>query len=143
MWILLKQETVSGSGISWTICKSAPHSRQITMPVPHRSVFLQAGCPSCCPTNSIKAPLSMNISKQEQNRCFSQIIHISDIISVNQWFPSISDNGPKAISREVCGSTSENFLKSHRNQLLCTLNTNLLMPRLIYKQCNLTQNGLH
>ena len=28
---LLKQETVSGSGISWAICKSAPHSRQITM----------------------------------------------------------------------------------------------------------------
>ena len=28
IWILLKQETVSGSGISWTICKSAPRSRQ-------------------------------------------------------------------------------------------------------------------
>ena len=27
-WILLKQETVSGSGISWAICKSAPRSRQ-------------------------------------------------------------------------------------------------------------------
>jgi len=30
IWILLKQETVSGSGISWAICKSAPRSRQIT-----------------------------------------------------------------------------------------------------------------
>ena len=39
IWILLKQETVSGSGISCAICKSAPRSRQITMPVPHRSVF--------------------------------------------------------------------------------------------------------
>ena len=27
IWILLKQETVSGSGISWAICKSALHSR--------------------------------------------------------------------------------------------------------------------
>ena len=36
---LLKQETVSGSGISWAICKSAPCSRQITMPAPHHSVF--------------------------------------------------------------------------------------------------------
>ena len=27
------------SGISWAICKSAPRSRQITMPAPHRSVF--------------------------------------------------------------------------------------------------------
>ena len=39
IWILLKQETVSGSGISWAICKSAHHSRQITMPAPHHSVF--------------------------------------------------------------------------------------------------------
>ena len=28
IWILLKQETVSGSGISWAICKSAARSRQ-------------------------------------------------------------------------------------------------------------------
>jgi len=46
---------VSDSGISWAICKSAPRSRQITMPVPYHSVFLQAGCPSCRPTNSVKA----------------------------------------------------------------------------------------
>jgi len=49
------QETVSGSGISRAVCKSAPRSRQITTPVPHYSVFLQAGCPSCRPTNSVKA----------------------------------------------------------------------------------------
>ena len=45
---------MSGSGISWAVCKSAPHSRQITMPAPHYS-FLQAGCPSCRRTNSVKA----------------------------------------------------------------------------------------
>ena len=39
IWILLKQETVSGSGISWTICKTAPRSRQITTPAPHHSIF--------------------------------------------------------------------------------------------------------
>jgi len=39
IWILLKQETVSGSGISWAQCKSAPRSRQITMPATHHSVF--------------------------------------------------------------------------------------------------------
>jgi len=37
--ILLKQETVSGSGISRATCKSAPHSRQITTPAPNHSVF--------------------------------------------------------------------------------------------------------
>ena len=39
IWILLKQETVSGSGISLAICKSAPRSRQITTPAPYCSVF--------------------------------------------------------------------------------------------------------
>jgi len=34
IWILLKQETVSGSDISWAICKSALRSRQITVPAP-------------------------------------------------------------------------------------------------------------
>jgi len=52
---LLEQETVSGSGICWAICKSAPHPRQITTPTSHHSGFLQAGCPSCHPTNSVKA----------------------------------------------------------------------------------------
>ena len=49
------QETVSGSGISWAICKSAPCSRQTTTPATHHSVFLQAGCPFCRLTSSIKA----------------------------------------------------------------------------------------
>ena len=55
IWILLNQETVSGSGIRWATCKSAPRSRQITTPAPHHSVFLQSGCPSCRPTNNVKA----------------------------------------------------------------------------------------
>ena len=39
IWILLKQQTGSGSGISWAIYKSAPRSRQINMPAPYHSVF--------------------------------------------------------------------------------------------------------
>ena len=35
IWILLEQETVGGSGISWAICKSAPRFRRITTPAPH------------------------------------------------------------------------------------------------------------
>jgi len=37
------------------ICRSAPRSREITTPAPHHLVFLQAGCLSCRPTNSVKA----------------------------------------------------------------------------------------
>ena len=39
IWILLKRVTVSGSGVSWNICKSAPRSRQTTTPTPHHSFF--------------------------------------------------------------------------------------------------------
>ena len=53
IWILLKQETVSGSGISWAICKSAPSSRQITTPAPHHSVFYRPDAlPAAQPTAS-------------------------------------------------------------------------------------------
>ena len=53
VWILLKQETVSGSGISWAICKSAPRSRQITTPAPHHSVFYRSDAlPAAQPTVS-------------------------------------------------------------------------------------------
>ena len=53
IWNLLKQETVSGSGISWAVCKSAPHSKQITMPAPHHSVFYRPDAlPAAQPTAS-------------------------------------------------------------------------------------------
>jgi len=53
IWILLKQETVSGSGISWAICKSAPCSRWITTPPPHHSVVYRPDAlPSARPTAS-------------------------------------------------------------------------------------------
>jgi len=54
IWILLKQETVSGNGISWAICKSdLPRSRQITTPAPHHSVFCRPDAlPAAQPTAS-------------------------------------------------------------------------------------------
>ena len=53
IWILLKQETVSDSGISWAICTSAPCSKQITTPAPHHSVFYRPDAlPAAQPTAS-------------------------------------------------------------------------------------------
>ena len=53
IWILLKQETASGIGISWAICKFTPHSRQITMSAPHCSVFYRLDAlPDAQPTAS-------------------------------------------------------------------------------------------
>jgi len=36
---LLEQETVSGNGISWAICKSAPCLIQVAMPASYQSVL--------------------------------------------------------------------------------------------------------
>ena len=53
IWILLMQQTLSGSGIRWAVYKSAPRSRQITMPAPHHSVFHRPGAlPAAQPTAS-------------------------------------------------------------------------------------------
>ena len=53
IWTLLKQETVSSSGVSWTICKSAPRSRQVTTPASHHSVFYRPDAlPAAKPTAS-------------------------------------------------------------------------------------------
>ena len=47
------QEKVSGSGISWAVCKSAPRSGQITIPAPHHSVFYRSDVfPATQPTAS-------------------------------------------------------------------------------------------
>ena len=44
---------MSGSGIRWAICKSAPRSSQIKMPVPHTSVFYRPDAlPAAQPTVS-------------------------------------------------------------------------------------------
>ena len=53
IWILLKQETVSGSGISWAICKSASRSRQIPCQYPTTQVFYRPDAlPAAQPTAS-------------------------------------------------------------------------------------------
>jgi len=50
---LLEQEIVSGSGISWAICKSTPWPKHITTPVSHHSVFYRLDAlPAAQPTAS-------------------------------------------------------------------------------------------
>jgi len=73
IWILLKQEIVSGSGISWAIWKSAPRCRQITTPAPHHSVFYRTDAlPAAQPTASKHWRHIFVDNKQS--------------FSINQWF---------------------------------------------------------
>ena len=48
---------MSGSGISWAICKSAPRCRQITTPAPHHSVFLTGRMPFLPPNQQCVSAL--------------------------------------------------------------------------------------
>jgi len=59
IWILLEQETVSGSGISWAIGKSAPRSRQITAPAPHYSSFFTGRMPFLPPNQQCQSTEGM------------------------------------------------------------------------------------
>ena len=47
-------------------------SLQTTTPAPHHSVFLQSGCPSCRPTNSVKALRA--ITELQQNKKIPHIL---------------------------------------------------------------------
>ena len=77
IWILLKQETVSGSGISWDICKSAPRSRQITMPAPHHSVFYTPDAlPAAQPTVSKHWRHSLSIQHVSYFDASLQLYHL-------------------------------------------------------------------
>jgi len=50
---LLEQERVTGNGISWAICKSAPHPRYITTPASQHTVFYRPDAlPAAQPTAS-------------------------------------------------------------------------------------------
>ena len=72
---------MSGSGISWAICKSAPRSRQITTPAPHHPTtqFFTGRMPFLPPnqqhqsTEGTWLPLSNDISSwhgtEQQTRC--------------------------------------------------------------------------
>jgi len=86
IWILLKQETVSGSGISWAVCKSVPRFRQITTPAPHHSVFYRPDAlPAAQPTASYSTEVHRSSHSCQRRReirhgkcrvsgCFSTLI---------------------------------------------------------------------
>ena len=78
---LLEQEIVSGSGICWAICKSAPDPRQPRQH-PTTQFFLQDGCPSCRPTNSVKALKSLQYLFRDGSEPFAWMLS-ADVKDVN------------------------------------------------------------
>ena len=90
IWILLKHKTVSGSGISWAICKSAPRSRQITTPAPHHSVF--TGRVPFLPPNQQRQSTVGQICQTTNSLINSTFDHnmasLSESHQGNQWIQS-------------------------------------------------------
>jgi len=78
---------MSGSGISWAICKSAPRSRQITTPAPHHSV-LRGWMPFLPPKQqhqSIEGRKKITQSKQPtQCTCYGAIYTANRVKACSQ-----------------------------------------------------------
>ena len=84
IWILLKQETVSGRGISWAICKSAPCSRQITVPAPHNSVFYR---PDALPADHQKRQSTEGNVSCQMSRLITDPVSAYCISDISEkWF---------------------------------------------------------
>jgi len=81
---LLEQEIVSGNGISWAICKSAPWPKHITTPASHHSVFYRLhALPAAQPT------ASKHWRHSTKGICLmAQVVKIVLIFAVQQdiWF---------------------------------------------------------
>ena len=106
IWILLKQQTVSSSGISWAICKSASRSRQITTPAPHHSVFKRPDAlPASQPTASKhwrQYDHSQRIDKYLDS--WRQITNAADCVAIDHFQKSQSQDGglPKLLLAYSC-----------------------------------------
>jgi len=118
----------SNNNNSWAICKSAAHPRQIPVVAPPLN-FLQAGCPSCHPTNSIKAL-----------KAFTQ-----DFVQGNAGFQGVCELGPwtgRLILLEYWA-----FSSRFSNQSNCNHNHNHCLTRLKCQcrsdaKCHIVQKGL-
>jgi len=107
IWILLKQETASGNGIRWVVCKFAPRSRQITMPAPHYSVFYRPDAlPAAQPTAS-----------KHWRQCITTVLIIKTVTVPNSQNVKDSSHGNKYLRKvklnlvaevEICISTYSN-----------------------------------
>jgi len=150
---LLEQETVSGSGIGWAICKSTPWPRHITTSASHHSSFLQAGCPFCHPTNSVKAMKAdqqyiLHSSISQLNR--SEVIQIvsvsvsSILLHVNEiskmFHEACSSRASEAAS--CCGSAvvSQKRQNGHAAVLSDMLSS---LPVNTWKVASLVSHQLH
>ena len=85
IWILLKRETVSGSDISWALCKFAPSSRQITTPAPHHSSFFTGRMPFLPPNQQRQS----TEGKLNRSSCVITVLIVFMLCSSIPWSKTV------------------------------------------------------
>jgi len=125
IWILLKQETVSGSGISWATCKSAPRSRHITTPTPHHSGFYRSDAlPAAQPT----------VSKHWRLKCHTFALYLLCLLW--QLYANCLWQTSERINREANLSRSVLDVLEQKIVVLCILpNTSVNLARQNAAKC--------
>jgi len=68
----VQKETVSGSGISWRMCKSAPRSRQTTTPATHHSVIYKPDAPAAQNKLCQSSESTALVTNKESERVITQ-----------------------------------------------------------------------
>jgi len=94
IWILLEQVTMSDSGISSVVCKSAPRPRQITTPAPYHSVFYRPNVIPAAQPTAIKhwrhAATDWNIATLISS--FTAATTLLYTVSQKVYHPTTNDN---------------------------------------------------
>ena len=123
IWILLEQETVSGSGSSWTICKSAPRSRQITTPAPHHSVFYR---PDALPAAKPTASKHWRHEDTFVESVWGKSLTCSSSSRENGWARARLSTSQRVTANDQTSLFVENLPWTHRN------NSSLIRSLIVY-----------
>jgi len=107
----IKQEIVSGSGISWNILKSAPHPKQITMPAPHHLVFFTGRMPLMPPNQQHQSTEGTTIHCVISNNItgFHAVLQTSHILWSQwkylgcKWTLATDEHIMMEIAEDTCG----------------------------------------
>jgi len=82
---LLEQETVSGSGISWAMCKSAPCPRQLHQH--HTTQFFTDRMPFLPPNQQHQSNICNSAKKENWKLTETDVITFLPVTSLNSYHP--------------------------------------------------------
>ena len=103
---------MSGSGISWDICKSAAHSRQITMPAPHHSVFYRPDALPAAQPTALKHWRHSSVPHRPLKTCSFKIQHCEGPQSLQEAQLSPRDRAMRRVNLNLanCDATVQKLL---------------------------------